>query len=401
MRKIKILIFLSFIFLFFGCKSKNFIVSFYFPDGVIEKEYQNLKDFIPLSKEFPGYKFEGWFFDQELKEPFTLKQNLNYKFSLYPKYSKTSAEKTHFKITFKVEGYEDKVVELHKNKYIKPQELVEYTLNEGEYLVKWFYDAKFTKPLLDETFPFFDLTLFGKLEYDKNVIFYYHPEDNTKTYVKKYFKAYEIMHFEAPEYGLYPLNYEFEGWYLDKERTKPLNVSVEVVENLPLYAKYIKLRKINIIDQKEGNIKVFYAKNAKDLEKKIQNKYYFKDLLYYGNSLFLDSGFTSHFNLYEKEIEDNLTLFILLEDAVKIKLFDESKNKFVGTFFKTVKNKMIYDESYFRWWLKRNRVKAKTFKIKEGSVYKEITLENLFDIGYIPKEGEASNIFKVDTVLYF
>ncbi len=218
--------------------AKEYSVKFYDGANLLSKVGYNVDETVVLptpSKD--GYKFLGWYSDQELTEKVESFVMGASDASFYAKWEKTAtAKKVHF-----VYGNVDIEVE---NAYPGEHILkIEAPQKEGYDFVGWYKDAELTEEFdfEHELMPESDISIYAKYEkatYTVTLVSGVSGFDLTE----KSFKYGELitgLFTEAEEAYLATLSdYTFSGWYLDSGLTEKLNVLSMPAQDITLYAKW-------------------------------------------------------------------------------------------------------------------------------------------------------------------
>ena len=218
--------------------AKEYSVKFYDGANLLSKVGYNVDETVVLptpSKD--GYKFLGWYSDQELTEKVESFVMGASDASFYAKWEKTAtAKKVHF-----VYGNVDIEVE---NAYPGEHILeIEAPKKEGYDFVGWYKDAELTEEFdfEHELMPESDISIYAKYEkatYTVTLVSGVSGFDLTE----KSFKYGELitgLFTEAEEAYLATLSdYTFSGWYLDSGLTEKLNVLSMPAQDITLYAKW-------------------------------------------------------------------------------------------------------------------------------------------------------------------
>ncbi|WP_180946937.1 InlB B-repeat-containing protein, partial [Peptostreptococcus faecalis] len=212
-----------------------------FEDNTTDNKQISLEKGKTLTEKNPtkeDYVFKGWYTDKELTKPFDINTPINSDTTLYAKW-----EKEKVNVTLDPNGgkFGDNTTEPKVVPVEKGEKATEEKPTKQDHIFKgWYTDKEFTKPFDFNTLINSAITLYAKWEKEKvNVTL--EPNggkfgDNTTepkvVPVEKGEKATE----EKPTKP----NYKFDGWYTDKELTKPFDFNTPINSDTTLYAKWEK-----------------------------------------------------------------------------------------------------------------------------------------------------------------
>ena len=301
-----------------SCGNKEIVISFEtnggtsIEDMVIDNDITSI-DLPSTSKE--GYVFEGWYFDEELSEPFSVDALINESaVTLYAKWGQ--GEEVSYTITFNSEGGStvDDIVVMQGATLTKPSD----PTKEGYIFDGWYIDNDVNKPFDFSSLPENNITLHAKwkveevevtieiyvenlnqifeldqtlvVNFEKNETYTYNPQDITgfvfdenntlnvlevvagssdvvKAYYVRKTTTISFETFEGSEInditGLYGKNfdlpnnptkdgYTFIGWFLDQDLTQILDEQVFLDTDMMLYAKWEKDKSTLVFDTMGG-----------------------------------------------------------------------------------------------------------------------------------------------------
>ncbi|HEY8445430.1 MAG TPA: InlB B-repeat-containing protein, partial [Bacilli bacterium] len=217
MNKRIIIVILFFLFLLTACFEKKYQITFdTLDDVVVVKEGESFS--LP-TPERVGYKFDGWYLDNNYQQPFTKDSIVDKDIKLYAKW-----EVKQYKIT--LETGEEIILD-----YQEEIELNEPT-KEGYTFGGWFEDYKYTKALTFDKMPAYDLTLYAKWDINSYEVTF---DSNGGTEIAKQTIPYGkvVVKPSNPQ----KQGYHFMGWYLDEELSVEYDFKRIVKSDLTLYAK--------------------------------------------------------------------------------------------------------------------------------------------------------------------
>lgn len=390
-----------FTFFLFACHKQTYKVTLVYPDKEITEEVSELNKLSLQKLDYPKYVFKGWYLDRNFQEEYTKETKFNqFVFKLYAKYEREAEDTYSYEVTLVVKGKPSQKFLLHNNLYLNLKNINDrqnFVLNTDEHLEKWFYDSEFQKPIEGNKLINFDITIYGLIENDKKINFYYHPTDPTKFYTRKYYKASDIIRKEQIISEPIPEGYAFRGWMLDKELTIPLASQTVLTENMALYARYEKLKKITLEDTEFGSHTI-YANSYQDIIEKIRNFYFYnnREIVMIATDNLFQNELTS-----QTAITDGMKLFIKSKEVIYLVFKNKNNPGATVRYYRALKGEMLQNEAMFERFLKRYNITTTTFEIVVGSEHLTLTKENMFNKDYVPKPGEHPNVFLSDTVLYY
>lgn len=263
-------------------------------DDVIPYLYDEpIADFSVPDRE--GFTFSGWYLDEDYSEAFDYERMPDHDIDVYAKWTRNN-----YTVFFETEPHPD--VPPIDVPYEGTVDLPTLTL-EGHSFIDWFHDSDFQEPYAPEPMPANDLTLYAKFQVNEyEITVYPHGSETAYAITFQYGEAingietperighefegwfldetlsdsfdYETM--PARDLSLYPkwsinsytlsfetgisdpisdrsvlydeeltlpeptvAGYEFQGWYLDADRTTPLDFETMPAYDLTLYAHFL------------------------------------------------------------------------------------------------------------------------------------------------------------------
>ena len=235
-------------------KAETYTATFVYYEGkdntTNQKEYDGKSSFTAPSEEATtrtGYRFIGWYTDQEFTKPYEFTEVAESNITLYGKWVET------FTATFDGNGGSwdgkelDPVVVEKDDKIAEPAK----PAREHYQFVGWFADLADKDPFDFESTPITgDLVLHAK----------WTPNDYTVTYVSnggdkvepETVTYSEDAKFAEPEDPT-KLHHIFKGWYADKELTTLYSFDTPVTGSIKLYAKWEAVTYTATFDSKGGS----------------------------------------------------------------------------------------------------------------------------------------------------
>ena len=239
-------IFLLFMFMvvaLIGCAESKYTVTWYDGDDVLKTDEvfkgAVLEEWTP---EKTGYEFKGWYKDSSFKDIFDFENKINSNTSIYAKFEEKLEPKPPVKEEYNVNWYDGSTI-LKTEKVTEGQKVTSYTPTKQDYEFKgWYKDATyselfdFNQPITKET------NIYGKFEEIVEVPSMYDVIWYDKDEVLKQQKVNENE--AIPKYTPQKEGYRFDGWYSDYALTQEADLSIKVVTNTSLYAKFTNLADI-------------------------------------------------------------------------------------------------------------------------------------------------------------
>ena len=177
-----------------------------------------------------GYRFEGWYKDEDLTEKYNFNTVLESDITLYAKW-----EAKKYIVTFETNGGTS--IEPIETTELNALEEPEEPTKEGYKFASWYKDKELTKLFSFGTNITENITLYAKWVTDEYLISYeldggINNESNPSSSAGKT----EIALKEATKEG-----YKFVGWYTDADLTQEIkSIPADIKEDITLYAKWEK-----------------------------------------------------------------------------------------------------------------------------------------------------------------
>lgn len=209
------------------------------PDSLV-KTGEKLFEIIPNRE---GYAFDGWYLDEELTKKYDYNDIVKTSFSLYAKW-----EANKHRITFKCNGGSGiSSINVSHNEKINNEFI---SIRKGYRLEGWYIDKDFIEKYDFDRVVTEDFTLYAKWEIATFKITF---EVNGGSEVEPIILEYGNILKENPT--TIKDNAIFLGWYLDKDFVTEFDRSVEISEDIILYAKW-QMNDIKISFEENGGSEV-------------------------------------------------------------------------------------------------------------------------------------------------
>ena len=224
-------------------KAETYTATFVYYEGkdntTNQKEYDGKSSFTAPSEEATtrtGYRFIGWYTDQEFTKPYDFTEAAEKNITLYGKWEQT------FTVTFDGNGGSWDGKELDPVVVEKDDKIAEPAKPAKEHyrFAGWFADLADENAFDFENTPITgDLVLHAKWEAETYTATFVYYEGKDNTTVQQQYDGKSS--FTAPsEDATNREKYHFKGWYTDQEFIKPYEFTEVAESNITLYGKWVE-----------------------------------------------------------------------------------------------------------------------------------------------------------------
>ena len=169
-----------------------------------------------------GYEFGGWYYDPEFCNPVVFPVQITQDVTLYAQWTPL-----YYDVTFDAQGGSS-VESIYVNEIAAPPT----TKRSGYQFDGWYYDAKFSSPVIFPVEIKQDTTLYAKwIQTHFKVIFNTNGGSSLSNRTTRQITKSPVTKRE---------NYRFDGWYYDKNFRTPVVFPLSVERNMTLYAKWVQ-----------------------------------------------------------------------------------------------------------------------------------------------------------------
>ncbi|MDE7213721.1 MAG: InlB B-repeat-containing protein, partial [Anaeroplasmataceae bacterium] len=264
---------------FISCsKSKTYDISFDINGHGVQPEdivnITELPEILPILSE-EGYRFDGWYYDEELKDPVTLNTILEKNITLYAKWTKL------YHIEFIINGHGKQ-----PDSYLDTKLSLLPILTEDDFLfMGWYLDEEFRLEAKLDTILDKDIKVYAKWE---EVIKTYEVNFENNGFGATQEKLTKLTHLPDTLPVLTEEGYQFDGWFLDEALETIATPKMVLERDLTLYAKWTKLYYISFETNNHGAA-VEEIKNVLNIPKELP---VLEEEGYIFEGWFLDDAFT-------------------------------------------------------------------------------------------------------------
>ena len=366
----------------------------------IESEYgKKLTEPNAPTKE--GYKFAGWYLDEELTNLYSFTTMPNENIIVYAKW--TSNEKV---ISYRnLEG--GKLDEDSPTTYLVGQEVILKAATKEGYTFKgWYLDSNYTTPINKITSDMNEnIIVYAKWQINQYTISINSTGGNEIEEITKNYNDEVMEPTEPTKEG-----YKFAGWYLDEELTKLYSFTTMPSQNITLYTKWADEE--NVIHyvtnggyNDEDNPTTYTEGSEITLNAPTK-----EDFVFVG--WYLDSEYTTPTNKITSDMNEDITLYARWEKQVYTISFDSNGGTYVDEILATYQEKIETPTSptkqgykFIGWYSDKNLTRPYTFNTmpnKNIVLYAKWTENNKNVITFDTNGGSTVNkiIAEANKVIY-